>query len=150
MDPSEAPKCDVAPATASAYLDLNYWDRRFAQEEHYEWFKDYSHFRHLILQYIKPNFNLCAIDYVLEVGCGNSQVCEELYRDEITDLTCIDLSSIAEKMKLRLLSKSYKDTFVLASEQVFGVFLLGCLFFLEERVDPCKTLPLLPNRRVEF
>ncbi|KAL8518460.1 hypothetical protein ACS0TY_009728 [Phlomoides rotata] len=127
MDPSEAPKCDVAPATASAYLDLNYWDRRFAQEEHYEWFKDYSHFRHLILQYIKPNFNLCAIDYVLEVGCGNSQVCEELYRDEITDLTCIDLSSIAEKMKLRLLSKSYKGImlFLMIKFQLVSLQIVG-------------------------
>ncbi|KAK6159431.1 hypothetical protein DH2020_006745 [Rehmannia glutinosa] len=46
---------------------------------------------------------------VLEVGCGNSQLCEELYRDGITELTCIDLSSIAvEKMKQRLLSKGCK------------------------------------------
>ncbi|KAL6497746.1 hypothetical protein OROHE_026985 [Orobanche hederae] len=103
MDPSESSKCDVAPAAASEYLDPQYWDRRFAQEEHYEWFKDYSHFRHLILQYIKPH------SAVLEVGCGNSQLCEELYRDGITDLTCIDLSSVAiEKMKQRLLSNGRK------------------------------------------
>lgn len=25
MDSSEAQKCDVAPATATAYLDPNYW-----------------------------------------------------------------------------------------------------------------------------
>ncbi|KAL3635353.1 hypothetical protein CASFOL_019900 [Castilleja foliolosa] len=89
MDWPEPPKCDVAPATVSEYLDPHYWDRRFAQEEHYEWFKDYSHFRHLILQHIKPSTS------VLEVGCGNSQLCEELYKDEITELTCIDLSSVA-------------------------------------------------------
>ncbi|KAL0356752.1 UNVERIFIED_CONTAM: putative E3 ubiquitin-protein ligase ARI1 [Sesamum calycinum] len=113
MDLPEAQKSDVAPATASAYLDPNYWDRRFEQEEHYEWFKDYSHFRHLILQYIKPN------SAVLEVGCGNSQLSEELYRDGITELTCIDLSSIAvEKMKQRLLSKGYKEIKVLEADML--------------------------------
>lgn len=46
---------------------------------------------------------------VLELGCGNSQLCEELYKDGIVDITCIDLSSVAvEKMQTRLLSKDYK------------------------------------------
>lgn len=189
METSEAQKCDVAPATATAYLDPNYWsasqpqfwpsvcvficaemyvffclnelcwfrDKRFDHEEHYEWFKDYSHFRHLILEYIKPKsavhpcffllitslsvfIAFCVSDFlhgiicisalayvvlsggiwyipvcgfvckqVLEVGCGNSQLCEELYRDGITDLTCIDLSAVAvEKMKQRLSTKGYK------------------------------------------
>lgn len=49
---------------------------------------------------------------VLELGCGNSQLCEELYKDGITEITCIDLSSIAvERMKDRLLSKGYKGVF---------------------------------------
>jgi len=29
-------------------------DERFVEEQHYEWFKDYSHFRHLVLEHIKP------------------------------------------------------------------------------------------------
>ncbi|KAL2477195.1 S-adenosyl-L-methionine-dependent methyltransferase superfamily protein [Forsythia ovata] len=117
MDPTqtgpEPQKTDVVPATASAYLDPHYWDQRFTEEEHYEWFKDYSHFRHLILQHIKPDSS------ILEVGCGNSQLCEELYRDGITDLTCIDLSSVAvEKMKQRLFSKGYKEIKVLEADML--------------------------------
>ena len=47
---------------------------------------------------------------VLELGCGNSQLCDELYKDGIVDITCIDLSSVAvDKMQTRLLSKGYKD-----------------------------------------
>lgn len=43
------------------------------------------------------------------MGCGNSQLCEELYKDGITDITCIDLSAVAvEKMQKRVLSKGYK------------------------------------------
>ena len=46
---------------------------------------------------------------VLELGCGNSQLCEELYKDGITDITCTDLSAVAvERMQKRLLSKGYK------------------------------------------
>jgi 2-polyprenyl-3-methyl-5-hydroxy-6-metoxy-1,4-benzoquinol methylase len=46
---------------------------------------------------------------VLELGCGNSQLCEELYKDGVTEITCIDLSSIAvEKMQKRLALKGYK------------------------------------------
>ncbi|KAL7118858.1 hypothetical protein ACP275_02G027000 [Erythranthe tilingii] len=113
MDPPAAPKCDVAPATASAYLDPHYWDQRFAQEEHYEWFKEYSHFRHLIIEHIQPT------SAVLEVGCGNSQLCEELHRDGIAELTCIDLSSVAvDKMKKRLLSKGYKGIKVLEADML--------------------------------
>lgn len=43
------------------------------------------------------------------MGCGNSQLCEELYKDGITELTCIDLSAVAvEKMQQRLTSKGYR------------------------------------------
>lgn len=88
-------------------------DQRFAEEEHYEWFKDYSHFRDLILREIEPNAS------VLEVGCGNSQLCEELYRDGITELTCIDLSPVAvEKMKQRLYSKGFKEIKVLEADML--------------------------------
>lgn len=92
-----------APSTALTYLDPHYWDDRFSEEEHYEWFKDYSHFRHLILQHIPPNSS------VLEVGCGNSQLSDEMYKDGIKDITCTDLSPVAvDKIHKRLFSKGYK------------------------------------------
>ncbi|XP_075489077.1 uncharacterized protein LOC142527955 [Primulina tabacum] len=113
MDVPKTDKYEAVPATASAYLDRHYWDQRFAEEEHYEWFKDYSHFRDLILREIEPNAS------VLEVGCGNSQLCEELYRDGITELTCIDLSPVAvEKMKQRLSSKGFKEIKVVEADML--------------------------------
>ncbi|KAI5661004.1 hypothetical protein M9H77_20327 [Catharanthus roseus] len=109
----ESQKPDVLPLSASAYLDPQYWDERFAQEDHYEWFKDYTHFRHLILQHMKPHSS------VLELGCGNSQLCEELYKDGITELTCIDLSAVAvEKMKRKLLSKGYQEIRALVADML--------------------------------
>lgn len=128
MDRPEPEKPDVLPSTALAYLDRNYWDKRFAQEEHYEWFKDYSHFRHIVLQHIKPQSS------VLELGCGNSQLCEELYRDGITKLTCIDLSPIAvEKMKQRLINKGYKEIKVLEADMLDLPFEDGCFDVVIEK-----------------
>lgn len=51
---------------------------------------------------------------VLELGCGNSQMCEELYKDGVTDITCIDLSSVAvEKMQKRLFYRGLKGWFAI-------------------------------------
>lgn len=50
---------------------------------------------------------------VLELGCGNSQLSDELYKDGITDITCIDLSAVAvKKMQERLRLKGYKGLLV--------------------------------------
>ncbi|KAL4592936.1 hypothetical protein LXL04_005944 [Taraxacum kok-saghyz] len=79
----------------------------FTSEDHYEWLKDYSHFRHLIHQHVKPS------SLVLELGCGNSQLSDELYKEGITKLTCIDLSSVAvDKKKKQLLSKGFTGLFI--------------------------------------
>ncbi|KAG9440889.1 hypothetical protein H6P81_021054 [Aristolochia fimbriata] len=106
-------KDDVAPTAASEYLNPHYWDKRFSAEEHYEWFKDYSHFRNLIMDHLNPH------DSVLELGCGNSQLSEELYRDGVVDITCIDLSAVAvEKMRARLLENGCKDIKVLQADML--------------------------------
>ncbi|KAK9113195.1 hypothetical protein Scep_020714 [Stephania cephalantha] len=101
------------PSSASAYLDPLYWDERFRSEEHYEWFKDYSHFQHLIQRHIEPASS------VLELGCGNSQLCEELHKDGITNITCIDLSAVAvENMEKRLATNGFKDIKVLVADML--------------------------------
>ncbi|MCO5574593.1 hypothetical protein L7F22_028381 [Adiantum nelumboides] len=85
------------PPDVSAYQQPSYWDKRFEEEEHYEWFKDYSHFRHLILRHVQPS------DRVLELGCGNSRLSMDMFKDGITHITCSDLSAIAvKKMKRQL------------------------------------------------
>ncbi|GMH16241.1 hypothetical protein Nepgr_018082 [Nepenthes gracilis] len=110
---AKSPGEDVAPSTAVAYLDPHYWDERFSKEEHYEWFKDYSYFRHLILDHIKPN------SFVLELGCGNSRLSEEMYKDGITNITCTDLSPVAvDKMQSRVYLKGYKEIKVMAADML--------------------------------
>ncbi|XP_030523078.1 EEF1A lysine methyltransferase 4 isoform X2 [Rhodamnia argentea] len=106
-------KRDVGPSTALDYLDPRYWDERFSREEHYEWFKDYSHFRYLIQQNVKPDSS------VLELGCGNSQLSENLYEDGVNEITCIDLSAVAvERMQKRVQHKGYKEIKVLEADML--------------------------------
>ncbi|WCJ33842.1 EEF1A lysine methyltransferase 4 [Euphorbia peplus] len=113
MNQTSKDKDDVAPSSVLEYLDPNYWNERFSKEEHYEWFKDYSHFRHLIRSHISPDSS------VLELGCGNSQLCDHMYDDGITDITCIDLSKIAvEKMQQRLSAKGYKEIKVVEADML--------------------------------
>jgi hypothetical protein len=44
-----------------ACRDPHYWNERFSKEEHYEWFKDYSHFRHLIQAHVPPSSSVCTL-----------------------------------------------------------------------------------------
>ncbi|WVZ04178.1 hypothetical protein V8G54_024984 [Vigna mungo] len=116
------------PSTALAYLNPSYWDERFSKEEEYEWFKDYSHFRHLIQPHLTPHSAVTIFGgtwltrtylQVLELGCGNSQMCEQLHKDGTTNITCIDLSHVAvQNMQKRLLSRGFKDIKVLQADML--------------------------------
>ncbi|KAJ1410419.1 S-adenosyl-L-methionine-dependent methyltransferase [Sesbania bispinosa] len=113
---------NATPSTAMEYLNPSYWDERFSREEQYEWFKDYSHFRH---PHSTPSHTpfLCKTYLyaflVLELGCGNSQLSEELHKDGTTNITCIDLSPVAvENMQKRLLSRGFRDIKVLQADML--------------------------------
>ncbi|KAK0583523.1 hypothetical protein LWI29_037810 [Acer saccharum] len=128
QNPESKPKKTVGPSSTSAYRDPQYWDERFSNEEHYEWLKDYSHFRHLIQAHIKPGSS------VLELGCGNSQLSEELYKDGITEITCTDLSAVAvEKMRERLSYKGYKEIKVLEADMLDLPFSNECFDVVIEK-----------------
>ncbi|KAJ6692628.1 hypothetical protein OIU79_014395 [Salix purpurea] len=86
MEGSQKPTTEP-PYTVLAYQDPRYWNEKFSKEERYEWFKYGTHFLHLI----------------------QAQFCGEIYRDGITEITCIDLSAVAfEKMQKRVEAKGNK------------------------------------------
>ena len=60
-----------------------------ARQESYDWFKQYSEFRHLVLPHLKPS------DRILVLGCGNSTMTADLWRDGFHDITSIDLSQVS-------------------------------------------------------
>ncbi|KAB5541398.1 hypothetical protein DKX38_014372 [Salix brachista] len=94
MEGSQKPTTEP-PYTFLAYQDPRYWNERFSKEERYEW----THFIVLVLVTRKSE----------SFSCGHSQFCEEIYRDGITEITCIDLSAVGfEKMQKRVEAKGNK------------------------------------------
>ena len=76
------------PASNSEYLSPGYWDARYEREKEYEWFKSYAEFRHLISPYLRPK------DRILILGCGNSSMSADLYREGFCCQTNIDISPV--------------------------------------------------------
>lgn len=76
------------PSNNAQYLENDYWNTRFEAEQQYDWFKDYSQFKHLLTPHIQPS------NSILILGCGNSSLTQDLYEDGYKDLTSIDLSPV--------------------------------------------------------
>ena len=56
------------------------------QEDEYEWFKGFAEFRHLVLPHLLKE------DRILIIGCGNSLMAMDLWREGYRDITSVDLS----------------------------------------------------------
>ena len=68
----------------------------FLQEDEYEWFKGFAEFRHLLLPHLKPS------DRILILGCGNSLLPMDLWREGFREVTSVDLSpAVIQKMAAR-------------------------------------------------
>ncbi len=66
------------------------------QEDEYEWFKGFAEFRHLLLPHLKP------CDRILILGCGNSLLPLDLWREGFREITSVDLSpAVIQKMAAR-------------------------------------------------
>lgn len=67
---------------------MDYWERFFRKrgEKAFEWYGDYNSLCGVLHKYIKPK------DKVLVVGCGNSELSEQLYDVGYHHLTNIDIS----------------------------------------------------------
>jgi SAM-dependent methyltransferase len=79
------------------YNKKEYWEKRFAEEEEYDWLADYSNVRSLIHRYL-PNRD----SRILVVGCGNSSFSADMYADGYHHITSLDYSrAVIERMRAR-------------------------------------------------
>jgi len=77
-------------AKASDYGELSFWESRYVQNESeferkprsdlYEWYLDYADFKDLLARDIM-SLDTLKSSVILVAGCGNSELCEDLYRD---------------------------------------------------------------------
>lgn len=56
--------------------------------EPFDWYQRYGALKELINKYVKPS------DHVLNVGCGNSRLSEDMYEDGFKRITNIDFSPV--------------------------------------------------------
>ncbi|ORX49492.1 S-adenosyl-L-methionine-dependent methyltransferase [Hesseltinella vesiculosa] len=91
---------EVVPEDPTAYRTQEYWEERYKQEDlntTFDWFKTYDELKVLFDQHI-PNKDAS----ILILGCGNSTLGEDMYRDGYKNITNIDYSkTVVDNMKDR-------------------------------------------------
>ena len=83
------------------YSSLNYWENRYTSEhqEIFEWYQTYDSLKEKIGDYFGKD------DKILNVGCGTSKLAEDLYIEDIQNVTNIDFSENA----IRIMEDRYKE-----------------------------------------
>ena len=71
------------------YGDPKYWDQRYAKEnETFEWLETYESLAQLIKGFVKKQ------DRIINIGCGNSTIQEEMYDDGYEKIESVDISPV--------------------------------------------------------
>ncbi|KPP57176.1 hypothetical protein Z043_125125, partial [Scleropages formosus] len=87
----KAARMSLLPRTAEEFSSAEYWERFFRRrgDKAFEWYGDYGQLCGVLHRYMKPR------DKVLVVGCGNSELSEQLYDVGYQQLINIDISETA-------------------------------------------------------
>jgi len=84
----------------SHYGKFEYWEERYTRDtEQFDWYQTWSGVKDIITQFISPESN------ILNVGCGNSRLSEEMFDEGYQNITNIDLCPLVTKA----MQEKYKD-----------------------------------------
>ena len=71
------------------YGKIEYWENRYKKDhEPFDWYQRYGGIKDIITQYMQQT------SQILNIGCGNSTLAEELYEDGYHAVTSVDYSKI--------------------------------------------------------
>lgn len=73
------------------YGDPKYWDKRYKENEGtiFDWLEDYHSLKPLFEDYISTKDQK-----IINLGCGNGALTEDMYEDGYTNITNVDISSV--------------------------------------------------------
>ncbi|XP_055438212.1 eEF1A lysine and N-terminal methyltransferase isoform X3 [Bubalus kerabau] len=100
---------NLLPKSSKEFGSVDYWEKFFQQrgKKAFEWYGTYLELCGVLHKYIKPR------EKVLVVGCGNSELSEQLYDVGYQDIVNIDISEVVIKqMKERNASRRPRMSFL--------------------------------------
>jgi len=66
-----------------------YWDERYTKDpEPFDWYQRYSGIKDILGSYLKKT------DSIINIGCGNSRLSEDMYEDGYKSIANVDISKI--------------------------------------------------------
>ncbi|XP_027468070.1 eEF1A lysine and N-terminal methyltransferase isoform X2 [Zalophus californianus] len=100
---------NLLPKSCQEFGSVDYWEKFFQQRGRraFEWYGSYLELCGVLHKYIKPR------EKVLVIGCGNSELSEQLYDVGYQDIVNIDISEVVIKqMKERNASRRPQMSFL--------------------------------------
>uniref|UniRef100_A0A8C4MRA0 eEF1A lysine and N-terminal methyltransferase n=1 Tax=Equus asinus asinus TaxID=83772 RepID=A0A8C4MRA0_EQUAS len=100
---------NLLPKSSKEFGSVDYWEKFFQQrgKKAFEWYGTYLELCGVLHKYMKPR------EKVLVIGCGNSELSEQLYDVGYEDIVNIDISEVVIKqMKERNASRRPQMSFL--------------------------------------
>ena len=86
----------------SEYANKDFWNDRFRESDgFFDWYADWDQ-----LSQIKDLVSCDSNPKILMVGCGNSKLSEQMYKDGYTDIVNIDISDVVISKMTEIYSTS--------------------------------------------
>ena len=95
MEKSPIKESESSKRETIGYSKKTFWDERFSQESgNFDWYADWEQLKPKLISYLTPS------SLILNVGCGNSKLAYQMWKDNFKNIINIDISGIViSKMK---------------------------------------------------